>query len=84
MSENNQKLTKKELRKFSLRYAITAQASQSYEAMQGIACVYSMGPFFEKWFADDPDLMQKVSEQPEILQLSDLFRRRDYRSRFGD
>ena len=59
MSENNQKLTKKELRKFSLRYAITAQASQSYEAMQGIACVYSMGPFFEKWFADDPDLMQK-------------------------
>ena len=47
MSENNQKLTKKELRKFSLRYAITAQASQSYEAMQGIACVYSMGPFFE-------------------------------------
>ena len=43
MSEKNEKLTKKELRKFSLRYAITAQASQSYEAMQGIACVYSMG-----------------------------------------
>lgn len=59
MSEKNEKLTKKELRKFSLRYAITAQASQSYEAMQGIACVYSMGPFFEKWFADDPELMQK-------------------------
>ena len=58
-SEKNEKLTKKELRKFSLRYAITAQASQSYEAMQGIACVYSMGPFFEKWFADDPELMQK-------------------------
>ena len=35
MSEKNEKLTKKELRKFSLRYAITAQASQSYEAMQG-------------------------------------------------
>ena len=59
MSEKNEKLTKKELRKFSLRYAITAQASQSYEAMQGIACVYSMGPFFEKWFADDPELMQR-------------------------
>ncbi len=36
MSEKNEKLTKKELRKFSLRYAITAQASQSYEAMQGL------------------------------------------------
>ena len=39
MSEKNEKLTKKELRKFSLRYAITAQASQSYEAMQGINCL---------------------------------------------
>lgn len=35
MSEKNEKLTKKELRKFSLRYAITAQASQSYESDAG-------------------------------------------------
>lgn len=59
MSNTIEKLTKKELRKFSARYALTAQANQSYEAMQGVACVYSMGPFFEKWFADDPDLLQK-------------------------
>ena len=59
MSEINSKLTKKDLRKFSVRYALTAQASQSYEAMQGLACVYSMGPFLEKWFKDDPDLLQK-------------------------
>lgn len=55
----NEKLTKKELWKFSMRYALTAQACQSYEAMQGVACAYSMGPFFEEWFADDPDLLQK-------------------------
>lgn len=59
MSENGAKLTKKDLLKFSARYAVTAQACQSYEAMQGLACVFSMGPFFEKWFADDPDLLQK-------------------------
>ncbi len=62
MSNTTEKLTKKDLRKFSIRYALTAQASQSYEAMQGLACVYSMGPFFERWFADDPDLMQKKFE----------------------
>ena len=55
----NNKLTKKQLRKFSIRYALTAQACQSYEAMQGLACVYSMGPFFEEWFKEDPDLLQK-------------------------
>ena len=47
---NNAKLTKKELLKFSARYAITAQANQSYEAMQGVACAFSMGPYFEEWF----------------------------------
>lgn len=56
---NNAKLTKKELLKFSARYAITAQANQSYEAMQGVACAFSMGPYFEEWFADNPDLLQK-------------------------
>lgn len=59
---NIEKLTKKDLLRFFGRYAVTAQACQSYEAMQGLACVYSMGPFFEKWFADDPDLMQKKFE----------------------
>lgn len=56
---SNAKLTKKDLRRFSARYAITAQACQSYEAMQGLACYYSMGPFLEEWYKDDPDLLQQ-------------------------
>lgn len=60
MSKNrNEKLTKKELRKFSVRYALTAQANQSYEAMQATACIYSMGPFLEEWYADNPELLNK-------------------------
>lgn len=51
-------LSKKDLRKFSARYALTAQACQSYEGMQALACAYSMGPFLEKWYADDPDTLQ--------------------------
>ena len=59
---SNAKLTKKDLRRFSARYAVTAQACQSYEAMQGLACYYSMGPFLEEWYKDDPDLLQKKME----------------------
>lgn len=59
MSNNIEKLSKKDLRKFSARYALTAQACQSYEGMQALACVYSMGPFLERWFKDDPELLKK-------------------------
>ncbi|MDD2591840.1 MAG: PTS system mannose/fructose/sorbose family transporter subunit IID [Erysipelotrichaceae bacterium] len=56
---SNQKLTKKELWKFSMRYALTAQACQNYETMQSCAVIYSMGPFLEKIYADDPELLKK-------------------------
>ncbi len=55
----NEKLTKKDLWRFGWRYALTAQANQSYEAMQACACVYSMGPFLERWFSDNPELLKK-------------------------
>lgn len=52
-------LSKKDLARFSFRYAMTAQACQSYEAMQALACVYSMGPFLERWYGDDPELLKE-------------------------
>lgn len=52
-------LSKKDLWKFSMRYALTAQACQSYEGMQALACAYSMGPFLEKWYAKDPETLQR-------------------------
>ena len=59
MSNRKGTLTKKDLWKFSIRYALTAQACQSYEAMQACACAFSMGPFLEEWYKDDPDLLQE-------------------------
>lgn len=52
-------LSKKDLAKFSFRYAITAQACQNYETMQSCAVIYSMGPFLEKIYGDDPEVLRE-------------------------
>ena len=56
---SNTQLTKKELWNFSLRYAITAQACQNYETMQSCAVIYAMGPYLEKLYGDDPELLKE-------------------------
>ncbi len=56
---SNERLTKKELWNFSTRYALTAQACQNYETMQSCAVIYSMGPYLEKIYADDPELLKE-------------------------
>lgn len=53
------KLSKKDLAKFSFRYAITAQACQNYETMQSCAVIYSMGPFLEKIYGDNPEVLRE-------------------------
>ena len=52
-------LSKKDLAKFSFRYAITAQACQNYETMHSCAVIYSMGPFLEKIYGDDPEVLRE-------------------------
>lgn len=52
-------LSKKELWDFSTRYALTAQACQNYETMQSCAVIYAMGPYLEKLYGDDPELLRQ-------------------------
>lgn len=56
---SNAKLTKKELWKFSMRYALTAQACQNYETMQSCAVIYAMGPYLEQLYGDNPELLKE-------------------------
>lgn len=56
---SNAKMTKKDLWNFSIRYALTAQACQNYETMQSCAVIYSMGPYLEKLYGDNPELLKE-------------------------
>lgn len=56
---NSGKLTKKELWRYSTRYALTSQACQNYETMQSCGVVYAMGPFLEKIYGDRPELLKE-------------------------
>ena len=52
-------LSKKQLWNFSIRYALTAQACQNYETMQSCAVIYAMGPYLEKLYGDNPELLKE-------------------------
>lgn len=58
MSEQVQ-LTKSDLRRFSLRYMFSSQACWNYETQQSVGGIYAIGPFLEKIYADDPDLLNE-------------------------
>lgn len=55
----NNKLTEKDIKKFSRRYWITSQANQNYETMQSMAVIYAMGPALEKIYGDNPELLKE-------------------------
>lgn len=61
MSENRVtgKLTDKDLRRYSLRYALCAQACQNYESAQSCGVIFALGPFLEEWYKDQPDVLQE-------------------------
>lgn len=56
---SDKKLTKKDLWKFHLRYLISSGACQNYESMQSCSVVYSMGPFLEKIYGDNPEVLKE-------------------------
>lgn len=53
------KMTKKELVKYGLRYLVCSQACWNYESAQSCGGVYAVGPYLEKIYADDPELLKK-------------------------
>lgn len=54
------KLTKKDLRQMWMRWQISSFSSFSYEKLQGNAFVYSMIPFAEKFYGNDPEGKKKL------------------------
>lgn len=58
MSNTNQ-LSKKDLSRFSWRYLISSQACQNYETMQSCGVIFAMGPFLERWYGHDPELLKE-------------------------
>jgi len=52
---NDTRLTKNDLRQMWLRWQISCFSSFSYEKLQGNAFLYSMIPFAEKFYSDDPE-----------------------------
>lgn len=57
MSEN--KISKQNLWQFHMRYLIASGACQNYESMQSCGIVFAIGPFLEKLYGDDPELLKK-------------------------
>lgn len=59
MNKSTTQLTKKDLMRFSFRYMLSSQALQNYETMQSCGVIYAMGPFLEKWYGDNPELLKE-------------------------
>lgn len=74
MSNQVEQLSKKELRRFSFRYAICAQACTNYETMNSCAIIYSLGPYLERIYGDDPELLkEKFNEYFQFFNCQTYF-----------
>lgn len=60
MSENDKKLTKKELRQINWRWLIAGQLGWNYERMQGLPYCYVMMPALKKWYTKKEDLIKAL------------------------
>lgn len=56
---NKEGFTKKDIWRFHLRYMMMSGACQNYESMQSCGVVYAMGPFLEKLYGYDPELLKE-------------------------
>lgn len=66
-------LTKKDLWKYSARYALCSQACMNYETSQSLGGVYAIEPYMEKLYGDKPELLSK-----KLIQHSQYFNCQSY------
>ena len=63
----SKKFTKKELRRFNLRWIWHSQIGWNYERMQGMGYLTAMLPVIEKLYGDRPELKQKALETHNVF-----------------
>lgn len=66
-------LSKKDLWKYGIRYAICSQACMNYETSQSLGGVYAIEPYMEKLYGDEPEVLSE-----KLIQHSQYFNCQSY------